>query len=136
MKYITCAEASALMRITSRRIQQMCKDGEIAGAKKMGRSWMIPYNAALFAEERNDLFQSKKKPVPIGIADFKEAITEYYYVDKTLLIRDFLDSKPKVSLFTRPRRFGKTLNMDMLRVFFEKTEEDTTVYFRDKLIWQ
>ena len=37
MKYITCAEASALMRITSRRIQQMCKDGEIAGAKKMGR---------------------------------------------------------------------------------------------------
>ena len=136
MKYITCAEASALMRITSRRIQQMCKDGEIAGAKKMGRSWMIPYNATLFAEERNDLFQSKKKPVPIGIADFKEAITEYYYVDKTLLIRDFLDSKPKVSLFTRPRRFGKTLNMDMLRVFFEKTEEDTTVYFRDKLIWQ
>ena len=44
---------------------------------------------------------------------------EYYYVDKTLLIKEFLDRKPLVSLFTRPRRFGKTLNMDMLRVFFE-----------------
>lgn len=52
---------------------------------------------------------------------FKTATTSYYYVDKTLLIRDFLDTKPMVSLFTRPRRFGKTLNMDMLRVFFEKT---------------
>ena len=41
-----------------------------------------------------------------------------------------------VSLFTRPRRFGKTLNMDMLRVFFEKTPEDTSIYFKDKYIWQ
>ena len=41
-----------------------------------------------------------------------------------------------VSLFTRPRRFGKSMNMDMLRVFFEKSREDTSVYFRDKLIWQ
>lgn len=136
MKYITCAEASALMGITARRIQQMCKNGEIAGAQKMGRSWMVPYDAALPLEKGNELPQLKKKPVPIGISDFKTATTEYYYVDKTLLIRDFLDSKPKVSLFTRPRRFGKTLNMDMLRVFFEKTEEDTSIYFRDKLIWQ
>lgn len=52
------------------------------------------------------------------------------------MIRDFLDKKPMVSLFTRPRRFGKTLNMDMLRVFFEKTNEDTSVYFKDKQIWQ
>ena len=57
-------------------------------------------------------------------------------MDKTLLIRDFLDTKPMVSLFTRPRRFGKTMNMDMLRVFFEKTAEDTSIYFRDKQIWQ
>lgn len=52
------------------------------------------------------------------------------------MIRDFLDKKPMVSLFTRPRRFGKTLNMDMLRVFFEKTNDDTSVYFKDKQIWQ
>ena len=79
---------------------------------------------------------TKKKPLPIGVSDFKIAAAGYYYVDKTLMIRDFLDTRPMVSLFTRPRRFGKTLNMDMLRVFFEKTPEDNSVYFRDKLIWQ
>ena len=51
------------------------------------------------------------------------------------MIKDFIDERPMVSLFTRPRRFGKTLNMDMLRTFFEKTDEDTSVYFRDKKIW-
>lgn len=76
-----------------------------------------------------------KLPLPIGISDYRKASSEYYYVDKTLLIRDFIDERPQVSLFTRPRRFGKTLNMDMLRVFFEKTEEDTSVYFHDKKIW-
>ena len=60
----------------------------------------------------------------------------YYYVDKTLLIKEFLDQKPLVSLFTRPRRFGKTLNMDMLRVFFEISEEDTSKYFENKAIWR
>lgn len=51
------------------------------------------------------------------------------------MIKDFIDEKPMVSLFTRPRRFGKTLNMDMIRTFFEKTDEDTSIYFKDKLIW-
>ena len=77
-----------------------------------------------------------KKALPIGISDYVRAQSEYYYVDKTLLIKDFLDRKPLVSLFTRPRRFGKTMNMDMLRVFFERTNEDTSVYFRDKIIWK
>ena len=63
------------------------------------------------------------------------AQSEYYYVDKTLLIKEFLDRRPLVSLFTRPRRFGKTLNMDMLRVFFEISDEDTSRYFADKAIW-
>lgn len=74
-------------------------------------------------------------PLPIGISNYRLASTEYYYVDKTLLIRDLLDERAKVSLFTRPRRFGKTLNMDMLRTFFEKTESDTSVYFQNKKIW-
>ena len=52
-----------------------------------------------------------------------------------MLIKDFIDERPMVSLFTRPRRFGKTLNMDMLRTFFEKTDEDTSIYFKDKKIW-
>ena len=66
---------------------------------------------------------------------FLQYLSEYYYVDKTMLIKDFIDERPMVTLFTRPRRFGKTLNMDMLRTFFEKTEQDTSVYFQDKKIW-
>lgn len=126
MDYISCESAAKKMGVSTRRIQQMCKQKEIVGAIKDGRNWLIPDNAIL----------SPKKPLPIGVSDFKSAITNYYYVDKTLLIRDFLNAIPMVSLFTRPRRFGKTLNMDMLRVFFEKTPEDTSVYFKDKYIWQ
>ena len=60
------------------------------------------------------------KPLPIGISDFAEIIQkEFYYVDKTLMIRDLLNNKAKVTLFTRPRRFGKTLNVSMLKYFFE-----------------
>ena len=136
MIYLTCIEAAEKLNITPRRIQQMCKNGEIPGSTKQGRSWMIPYNAVSHEQNADSLHAKKKKSLPIGISDYIEASTEYYYVDKTLLIRDFLDAKPKVSLFTRPRRFGKTLNMDMLRVFFEKTDNDTSIYFKDKLIWE
>ena len=63
-----------------------------------------------------------KKAIPIGIESYKEIINnDYYYVDKTLLIRDLLVQKSKVTLFTRPRRFGKTLNLSMLQYFFEDT---------------
>ena len=77
-----------------------------------------------------------RKPLSIGVSDYVRAQSDYYYVDKTMLIKEFLDQKPLVSLFTRPRRFGKTLNMDMLRVYFEKTDEDTSKYFKDKNIWK
>ncbi|MBU3877752.1 ATP-binding protein [Faecalicatena sp. AGMB00832] len=61
------------------------------------------------------------KPLPIGIDNFQEMIEKgYYYVDKTLFIKELLDMKGKVNLFTRPRRFGKTLNMNMLQCFFER----------------
>ena len=130
MNYVSCAEAAKAMGITVRRIQQLCKQGEFQGAIKDGHTWLIPEDSI------SSELTGKKKPLPIGVSDFKIATTGYYYVDKTLLIRDFLDTRPMVSLFTRPRRFGKTLNMDMLRVFFEKTQEDTSIYFKDKLIWQ
>ena len=64
------------------------------------------------------------QPLPIGIDDFEKLITRgYYYVDKTLLIKDLLSKKGGVNLFTRPRRFGKTLNLSMLKYFFEDTGE-------------
>ena len=60
------------------------------------------------------------KKLPVGIEDFKEIIEkDYYYVDKTAFISDLIAGGSKVHLFTRPRRFGKTLNMSMLRYFFE-----------------
>lgn len=130
MEYLSCSDASKAMGFSVRRIQQMCKNGELPGAIKEGRKWLIP------DETIHMNHFAKNKSLPIGVSDFKLATTGYYYVDKTLMIRDFLDKKPMVSLFTRPRRFGKTLNMDMLRVFFEKTNADTSVYFKDKQIWQ
>ena len=61
------------------------------------------------------------KPLPIGIEFFEEfKRNDYYYVDKTLFIKELMDKKGKVNLFTRPRRFGKTLTLDMLRCFFEE----------------
>ena len=126
MNYLSCIDAAKKLGVSTRRIQQMCKQGEISNAIKDGRTWLIP----------DDITLKQLKPLPIGVSDFKSATTNYYYVDKTLMIRDFLDAKPMVSLFTRPRRFGKTLNMDMLRVFFEKTAENTSIYFKDKLIWR
>ena len=62
----------------------------------------------------------KKKKLPIGIEFFKDFKRDnFYYVDKTSLIRDLIDLRGSVNLFTRPRRFGKSLNMDMLKTFFE-----------------
>ena len=63
-----------------------------------------------------------KKALPVGVENFEDIVKSgYYYVDKTLFIKELLDLKGKVNLFTRPRRFGKTLNLSMLRYFFEDT---------------
>lgn len=62
------------------------------------------------------------RPLPVGIDSFEKLIQEnYYYIDKTLLIKELLELKGEVNLFTRPRRFGKTLNLSMLQYFFEDT---------------
>ncbi len=139
----TCKEIAAEWGIAERTVTAFCKSGKIPGAVKVGRSWQIPEEAARpvdgrisSGKYRKDSVQKERKTLPIGISDYVRAQSEYYYVDKTLLIREFLDRKPLVSLFTRPRRFGKTLNMDMLRVFFEISEEDTSIHFRDKAIWK
>jgi hypothetical protein len=70
------------------------------------------------------------KPLPIGVDNFQRIIDDgYYYVDKTLFIKELLENKASVNLFTRPRRFGKTLNMSMLQYFFEKRYKDNTYLF-------
>ena len=79
----------------------------------------------------------RKKAVPVGIEDFKELIQEgYYYIDKTLLIDEMLMNKSKVTLFTRPRRFGKTLNMSMIKYFFDvKDKEENKKLFENLKIY-
>lgn len=134
-------DAAELWGISERRVSALCKEGKIDGAQKQGKSWIIPGDAKKPADGRVKSGVYKKAarpanlPLPIGISDYRLASSEYYYIDKTMMIKEFIDERPMVSLFTRPRRFGKTLNMDMLRTFFEKTDEDTSVYFKDKKIW-
>ena len=72
-----------------------------------------------------------RKPLPIGVSDFKEIVeNNYYYIDKTKLIEDILHYRAKVNLFTRPRRFGKTLNMSMIKYFFDiKNKEENRKLF-------
>lgn len=139
----TCKEMALIWNVTERSVTKFCNEGKIPGAMKVGKSWAIPDDAkkpvdgrvssGKYVKKRDN---EEKKPLPIGISDYVRAQSEYYYVDKTLLIKDFLDRKPLVSLFTRPRRFGKTLNMDMLRVFFEISKENTGKHFEDKAIWK
>ncbi len=75
------------------------------------------------------------KPLPVGVDNFEKLVTKgYYFVDKTLLIRDLLDMKGEVNLFTRPRRFGKTLNMSMLRYFFEMGEDNRELFAGTKIM--
>ena len=139
----TCKEMALIWNISVRAVSSLCKSGRIPGAVKNGKNWEIPDNAQKPVDGRISTGEYSKremttarKPLPIGISDYVRAQSDYYYVDKTMLIKEFLDQKPLVSLFTRPRRFGKTLNMDMLRVYFEKMDEDTSKYFKDKDIWK
>ena len=137
-----CKEIANEWEVPIRTVNDWCKKGKIPGAIKVGRDWQIPDGAERPADGRvsSGKYVKKKyggtRSLPIGVSDYIRAQAEYYYVDKTLLIKEFLDQKPLVSLFTRPRRFGKTLNMDMLRVFFEISDEDTSQYFADKAIWK
>ena len=141
-KMLTPKELSGLWGIPDNQITRYCREGRITGAKKELGNWLIPQGAQKPADGRktrgvakSKIFTSRK-PLPIGVSNYRDACTNYYYVDKTLLIKDVLDERAKVSLFTRPRRFGKTLTMDMLKTFFEKSGENTSVLFQDKDIWE
>ncbi len=140
---ISVKEAAMRWELAERTVRGLCVGGKIPGAIKNGRSWLIPANAEKPIDNRiktgayvRAKSRPKHLPLPVGVSDYRLASTEYYYIDKTMMLKDFIDERPMVTLFTRPRRFGKTLNMDMLRTFFEKTNEDTSKYFKDKKIWE
>ena len=140
---ISVKEAAMRWELAERTVRGLCIGGKIPGAIKNGRSWLIPAGTEKPVDNRiktgayvRAKSRPKHLPLPVGVSDYRLASTEYYYIDKTMMLKDFIDERPMVTLFTRPRRFGKTLNMDMLRTFFEKTNEDTSKYFKDKKIWE
>ena len=137
-KFLKAKDIAQLWGITPRRVNQLCTAGFINGAYKEGRYWLIPSDTTkpeILRNKQNPPLSGRLLPCPVGITSYKEVSKECYYVDKTLLIKDIIDDHSKVYLFTRPRRFGKTLTMDMIRTYFEKTSTDTSIYFSDKKIW-
>lgn len=92
---------------------------------------MLAYRSDMSPKRENE----RKLSCAVGSTSYPYVVENSYYVDKTLLIRDLIDDRIPVILFTRPRRFGKTLAMDMLKSFFEKSDEDTSVFFKEKKIW-
>ena len=139
-KYIGTNEAAEILHVTSRRIVGMCRAGELAGAVQDGRRWRIPAEAVRrIAAERNITLEAgpeELRPCAVGNTSYVDVANDCYYVDKTLLVKELIDDKGVVTLFTRPRRFGKTLALSMLKTYFEISENDTSIYFRDKAIWQ
>ena len=143
-EYIGTTEAARFLQMTSRRVVGLCGEGKLPGASRSGRNWRIPVESVkqymkdagipLLEEAADDV--RELLPVAIGNTSYIEISSECYYVDKTLLIRDLIDDHNMVTLFTRPRRFGKTLAINTIKTFFEKTEENTAKYFIDKKIWQ
>jgi len=79
--------------------------------------------------------RARLKPVPVGNSIWEDFSQTCYTVDKTLLVKELIDDGTTVALFTRPRRFGKTTALRMLKAFFEKTPKDTSFLFRPFKIW-
>ena len=135
--YISTKEAGELLGLTTRRVVGLCNKNAFDGAFQEGRGWKIPKESVIKyggLSRKNDS-ENRILTCAVGNTSYMEVVKNSYYVDKTLLIRDLIDDQAPVILFTRPRRFGKTLALDMLKSYFEKTEDDTSIYFKDKKIW-
>ena len=133
--YMSTSKAAALLQLSSRRVVGLCHEGKFSGAVQNGRNWKIP-KESVSAYLGTTQIRDSLLPCAVGNTSYVEISSECYYVDKTLLVRDLIDDHNMVTLFTRPRRFGKTLAINMLKTFFEKSEEDTSKYFTDKKIWR
>ena len=135
-KFLSTKEAAQILDLSVRRVVGLCNQETFAGAVKEGRNWKIPKEAVLAYSGKNTVATNAGiRSCAVGNTSYVDVVKHSYYVDKTLLIRDLIDDNVPVILFTRPRRFGKTLAIDMLKSYFEKSDEDTSAYFKDKKIW-
>ncbi|MFR8999194.1 MAG: AAA family ATPase [Anaerobutyricum soehngenii] len=122
IRYISTKEAAGIMGLSTRRVVGLCNAGKLEGALRKGRNWMVPeetvyaYLGTAKSKEENGEILS----CAVGNTSYMDVVKNSYYVDKTLLIRDLIDDQVPVILFTRPRRFGKTLALDMLKTFLKK----------------
>lgn len=132
MELITVKEAAVLLDVTPRMVTKLCNNNKISGVIKKGRSWFLP------KDEVTKLIKPNPKkivlPCPVGKTSFADVCQSCYYVDKTGLIKEILDESNQVILFTRPRRFGKTLALNMLKCFFEN--RDNAKFFVKLNIWK
>ena len=133
--YLSTSKVAAMLHMTTRRVVGLCHEGKFDGAVQDGRNWKIP-EESVRAYMGTVGISDSLLPCAVGNTSYVEISSECYYVDKTLLIRDLINDHNMVTLFARPRRFGKTLAINMLKTFFEKADEDTSKYFIDKKIWQ
>lgn len=139
IRYISTKEVAEILGLSTRRVVGLCNAGKLEGALRKGHSWMVPEDAAytyIGIEKSAKTGNGEVLSCAVGNTSYMDVVKNSYYVDKTLLIRDLIDDQVPGILFTRPRRFGKTLALDMLKTFFEKTKEDTSIYFKDKQIWE
>ena len=124
MNFINVQKAAEKWQSDERSITRLCRDGRVPGAVKDNGKWLIPANA----DRPKDGRRKKKslavfrKPLPIGVSDFKEAVSRYYYVDKTMLVYQ-LASSGKCYFLSRPRRFGKSLLLSTLKSYFQGNKE-------------
>lgn len=144
MQYMTSRQKATEWSVTKRMVNYWCANGQIEGAYKEGSRWWIPVDVERPGEEeclrRMRAYTVRitgKKSVAVGIQDF-EALRrdQMFYVDKTDFIRQWWESGETTTLITRPRRFGKTLNLSMLNCFFSVFYENRADLFEGLKVWK
>ena len=144
MQYMTSRQKATEWSVTKRMVNYWCANGQIEGAYKEGSRWWIPADVERPGEEeclrRMRAYTVRitgKKSVAVGIQDF-EALRrdQMFYVDKTDFIRQWWESGETTTLITRPRRFGKTLNLSMLNCFFSVFYENRADLFEGLKVWK
>lgn len=137
MKYYTSLEVANMLGITKRAVNNMCKQGKIPGAEMDGYRWHIPeHSVAIDLENEACSVTKDERPIGIGKQNFESLrMANCFYIDKTLFIKEWWEQQTDVTLITRPRRFGKSLNLSMVECFFSNRYAKREELFQGLNIW-